>query len=120
MPVGIPLVVSADLNYRLLPVIYAVPKTLHVLSLGAGVGTELEFIRRLPIYLFAGGGYYVGLTQDSGGGTVAGGNPYVSAGGEVSYRVTKNLGIGLGGTWTLLLGQPQPLASGVSARLGVL
>ncbi|OHD75170.1 MAG: hypothetical protein A2177_06605 [Spirochaetes bacterium RBG_13_68_11] len=119
MPIGIPLVVSADLNYRLLPVIYAVPKTLHVLSLGAGVGTELEFIRRLPIYLFAGGGYYIGLTQDSGGGTVAGGNPYVSAGGEVSYRVTKNLGIGLGGAWTLLFGQPQPLASGVSARLGV-
>jgi len=119
MPISIPLVLGAELNYRLLPVIYAVPKTLHVLSLGANVGTELEFIRRLPISLYAGGGYYLGLTQDSGGGTVTGGNPYVSAGGEVSFRLTRNLGIGIGGAWTLLLGQPQPLASNVSARLGV-
>ncbi len=119
MPVSIPLVVRADLNYRLLPVIYAVPKTLHVVSLGAAVGTELEFVRRLPVTLWAGAGYYVGLTQDSGGGIVAGGNPCVSAGGEVSYRVTTNLVLGLGGAWTLLLGQPQPLASSVSARLGV-
>jgi tetratricopeptide (TPR) repeat protein len=119
MPISIPLVLGAELNYRLLPVIYAVPKTLHVLSLGANVGTELELVRRLPISLYAGGGYYLGLTQDSGGGTVAGGNPYVSAGGEISYRITTNLGIGIGGAWTLLLGQPQPLASNVSARLGV-
>ncbi len=76
-------------------------------------------MRRLPVSLWAGGGYYIGLTQDSGGEPVAGGNPFVSAGAEVSYRVTTNLGIGLGGSWTLLLGQPQALASSVSARLGV-
>jgi tetratricopeptide (TPR) repeat protein len=119
MPLEIPLVLNAELGYRLLPVIYAVPRTMHVLSLGVGVGTDLEFIRRLPISLFAGGGYYVGLTEDSGGEPVAGGNPYVSAGGEVSYRLTTNLALGLGGTWTLMLGQPQPLLSSVSARLGV-
>lgn len=118
MPVVIPLVLSSELGYHLAPITYDVPKTLHVLSLGAGVGTELEFIRRLPISLFAGGGYYLGLTQGSAGETVAGGNPYVSAGGEVSFRITANLGIGIGGAWTLLLGQPQPLASTVTARLG--
>lgn len=113
-----PILISADLGYNFHPIDYTISKTLHLFSIGAGVGTQLEMVRRLPILLYTKGGYYYGRTQAEDDSAVTGGNPYISAGGEISYRITPRIDVGFGGAYRIFLGKPQSLLNEIAVFLG--
>ena len=104
-PIGFPLTVDLDLTYGLalvdptaLPAEWrqGTDKSLHTFAVSAGVGSEFPIAGRLEAGLYAHGGYYYGLTEDDDGNTVAGGNPYVTGGGQLQFRLTPELAVGLG------------------------
>ena len=69
----IPLLVIGDLGYSFHSMDSALLKTLHLLSAGIGVGTELPMLQRLPVFVYAEGGYYYGFTEGAEGSNVGGG-----------------------------------------------
>ncbi len=75
LDVGLPLWVRAELGFSAQPLADPIDRALSVFSLGGGVGTELELMRRLPLGLHAGGGYYYGSTEGEDSTVVGGGNP---------------------------------------------
>ena len=126
-PIGFPLTVDLDLTYGLalvdptaLPAEWrqGTDKSLHTFAVSAGVGSEFPIAGRLEAGLYAHGGYYYGLTEDDDGNTVAGGNPYVTGGGQLQFRLTPEIAVGLGASWRSYLGVPTTLLNEVSAHVG--
>lgn len=118
LALGFPILVGADLGYTLHPLDFPLPKQLHLIAAGVGLGTELAIAPRLPLSLAVSGGYYYGLTQGPDESIVGGGNPYARASALLSYRINPSLSVGLGGGFQVFFASPQPLLMGVTAHLG--
>jgi tetratricopeptide (TPR) repeat protein len=113
-----PLLVGAELGYSLHPLDFPLPKQLHLLTAGVGLGTEWAILPRLPLSISVSGGYYYGLTQGPDQAIVGGGNPYARAAADLSYRITPHVSVGLGAGFQAFLGSPQPLLTGVTVHIG--
>ena len=116
-PIAFPISIGVDLGYGLLPFNLAAPLNLNLLAAGAGPGVDIRFLDRLSLSLYARAGYYFGLTRDESGTPVSGGNPFVWAGGQVSFLINPRLSIGVGAAYRSYLGLPEPLANTVGVFL---
>ena len=126
-PIRLPLTVDVDITYGLalldptaLPAEWrqSTDKSLHTVAVSAGLGSEFRIAGRLEAGLYAHGGYYYGLTQGDSGETVAGGNPYVTGGAQLQFRLSPQLAIGAGASWRSYLGAPTTLLNQLSAHVG--
>jgi tetratricopeptide (TPR) repeat protein len=118
LPWKLPLYVSGDLSYTMLPFDLAGDKQLSLLGVGSGVGLETQIRGRLFGNAYLKGGYYYGFTEDDSGDTVSGGNPYLWGGGELNYYLSQSITMTLGGLYKSYLGSPEPLAVTAGIYLG--
>jgi hypothetical protein len=118
LPLKLPLYISGDLGYGLLPFDLASEKRLNLLSVGTGLGIEAQIRGRLFGNAYLKGGYYYGFTEDDTGNLVAGGNPYLWAGAELNYYLSQSFTLIMGGHYKNYLGSPESLASTAGVYLG--
>jgi len=116
-PIRTPVYLGADIGYGFSGYTLDMESSLNLLSIGALIGTELPF-GRLAADIFAGGGFYYGFTKDVLGTTQGGMNPYISAGGSLSFYLSPTLAIGLGSSYRAYLGKPQSVLNGITVQLG--
>jgi tetratricopeptide (TPR) repeat protein len=118
LPFRLPLYVSGDLSYSLLPFDLVSVKRLSLLSVGAGIGAEAQIRGRLFGNAYLKGGYYQGFTEDDTGDVVTGGNPYLGGGAEINYYLNQSITLIVGGLYKNYLGYPESLASTLGVYLG--
>jgi len=118
LPWKLPLYISGDLSYSLLPFDLENSKRLNVLSAGTGIGMEKQISGRLFGNAYVKGGYYYGFTEDDSGDSVTGGNPYLWGGAEINYYLNQSFTLTLGGLYKSYLGNPEPLVSTAGVYLG--
>jgi len=107
----LPLFVQAGLGYNLQPI--RAEQAVSLLSGVAGAGLNLELAPRLAIRGQVSGGYYYGFihgSEASGGG----GNPFLSAGLDLSFLLSPSINLGLGAGYKNYLG----LYQGIGVSLG--
>jgi tetratricopeptide (TPR) repeat protein len=118
LPLKLPLYISGDLSYTLLPFDLESSKQLSLLGAGSGVGLEKQIKGRLFGNVYLKGGYYYGFTEDDSGETVSGGNPYLWGGAEIDYYLGQSITLTVGGLYKSYLGSSEPLATTASVYLG--
>ena len=118
LPLKLPLYISGDLGYSLLPFDVESEKRLNLLSVGSGLGMEAQIRGRLFGNVFLKGGYYHGFTQDDQGDVVTGGNPYLWVGADLNYYLNQSITLVVGGLYKNFLGTPESLATTAGIYLG--
>jgi tetratricopeptide (TPR) repeat protein len=118
LPLKLPLYVSGDLSYGLLPFDLVNVKRLSLLSVGTGIGVDRQIRGRLFGNAYIKGGYYLGFTEDDNGEVLTGGNPYLWGGAELNYYLSQSITLVFGGLYKNYLGSPESLVSTAGVYLG--
>ena len=117
-PVSFPLYASIDFGYSYMPFKLSWANPLHIAMVAGGIGFDYNFLGRLAFDIYAKGGYYETILQNLDGDIIYGGNPYLEAGGGLSFYLTPRFKIGIGSSYRQFFGLPGDLYRGIGFYIG--
>lgn len=102
---------TAGLGYQLAPI--QADKSVQIISAGIGGGLSLDLMPRLSVKASVTGGYFFGLLP-TGSGMESGGNPYIRAGGGLTFLISPRISLGVSAAYHNLIG----FYNGLGVHLG--
>ncbi len=117
-PIAFPIHVSLNLGYTYLPLKLSWANPIHNILAGVGVGVDFRFLGRIAADLYVRGGYYEGILENLKGEIIYGGNPYIDAGGGLSFYLSPRLRMGMGSSYRQLFGKPDDFLRSVGFYVG--